>query len=76
MLSVLGKGNFAKVLLARHNETQKTFAMKLIPKKNVSAKKQESLIKIERSVLAEVNHPFIIRMYYSFQNTKHLFFVL
>lgn len=44
MLSVLGKGNFAKVVLVRHNLSQKTFAMKLIPKKNVSAKKQESFV--------------------------------
>lgn len=46
MLTVLGKGAFAKVLLVRHNINQKVFAMKIIPKKNVSAKKQESFIKI------------------------------
>lgn len=40
MLSVLGKGAFAKVLLVRHNASEKIFAMKILPKKNVSAKKQ------------------------------------
>jgi serine/threonine protein kinase len=51
MLSVLGKGAFAKVLLVRHNATEKLFAMKIIPKKNVSAKKQEAFITVERNVL-------------------------
>ena len=51
MLSVLGKGAFAKVLLVRHNVTEKLFAMKIIPKKNVSAKKQEAFITVERNVL-------------------------
>ena len=76
MLTVLGKGAFAKVLLVRHNTTEKVYAMKIIPKKNVSAKKQEAFITIERNVLVEANHPFIIRMFYAFQNTKKLFFVL
>ena len=46
MLSVLGKGAFAKVLLVRHNMTHQVYAMKIIPKKNVSAKKQEAFITI------------------------------
>lgn len=50
--------------------------MKIIPKKNVSAKKQQSFIAIERNVLVQTNHPFIIKMLYSFQNSKKLFFVL
>jgi serine/threonine protein kinase len=50
--------------------------MKILPKKNVSLKKQEDFIAIERNVLAKVDHPFIIKMFYAFQNSKKLFFVL
>lgn len=75
-IAVLGRGGYAKVLLVRHNATQKTYAMKVIPKRNVATKKHESFVEIERKVLAEVSHPFIIKMYYSFQNASKLFFVL
>jgi protein-serine/threonine kinase len=31
---------------------------------------------IERNILACVNHPFIVKMFYSFQNEEKIFFVL
>jgi serine/threonine protein kinase len=40
ILTLLGKGSFAKVFLVRHKNTQQVFAMKALPKKSVSAKKQ------------------------------------
>ena len=40
ILTLLGKGSFAKVFLVRHKTTQQVFAMKALPKKSVSAKKQ------------------------------------
>ena len=31
---------------------------------------------IERNILVEVDHPFIVKLYYSFQNENKLFFAL
>jgi len=30
----------------------------------------------ERNVLVKADHPFIVKLYYSFQNEKKLFFIL
>ena len=75
-LCMLGKGAFAKVLLVRKHADHKLYAMKVIRKKNISAKKQEAFVSTERNVLVEVNHPFIIKLYNTFQSTKSVFFVL
>ena len=45
MLKVLGKGGYAKVILVKHIETGKTYAMKILKKKYIgklSKKNKES----------------------------------
>jgi serine/threonine protein kinase len=41
LLSVVGKGTYAKVLLVRHKKTDEVFAMKVLKKKFIAEKKQE-----------------------------------
>ena len=36
LLKVLGKGGFAKVVLVKHNESGKLFAMKILKKKRLA----------------------------------------
>ena len=50
--------------------------MKILKKSHIEAKKQEAHIITERNVLAEIEHPFITQLYYSFQSEKKLFFVM
>lgn len=75
-LSVVGKGSYAKVLLVRKNDTGQLFAMKVLKKENVEKKNQEKHVCAEKSILAEVEHPFIIKFKGSFQTEKKLFFIL
>jgi serum/glucocorticoid-regulated kinase 2 len=74
--TVIGKGSYAKVVLVKKKDTGEIFAMKILKKKNIEKRKQEEHVITERNVLAWLTHPFIIRMFYSFQNEKKLFFVL
>lgn len=76
MLSVIGKGSYAKVLLARKTATHAVYAIKMLKKKHIQKTKQEANIMTERNVLARVEHPFIVRLHWSFQNDQKLFFVL
>ena len=78
MRTVIGKGSYAKVILVtkKNDSTDKTYAMKILKKKYIEKKKQENQIKIERNILVGVEHPFIVKLHYSFQNPKKLFFVL
>lgn len=76
LLSVIGKGSYAKVVLVKKNDSDKTYAMKILKKKHIEKKKQEAHIMTERNVLVEVDHPFVIKMYASFQSPEKLFFIL
>ncbi len=78
MLSVIGKGSFAKVILVRRkgDEEERVYAMKILKKKFIAQKKQEAHVFTERNVLIQMDHPFIVKLYNSFQDQKKLFFVL
>uniref|UniRef100_A0A667ZRH1 Serine/threonine-protein kinase Sgk1 n=1 Tax=Myripristis murdjan TaxID=586833 RepID=A0A667ZRH1_9TELE len=76
-LKIIGKGSFGKVLLARHKETTKYYAIKVLQKKIILKKKEQKHIMAERSVLMKnIKHPFLVGLHYSFQTTDKLYFVL
>uniref|UniRef100_H3C927 Serine/threonine-protein kinase Sgk1 n=2 Tax=Tetraodon nigroviridis TaxID=99883 RepID=H3C927_TETNG len=76
-LKIIGKGSFGKVLLARHKETTKYYAVKVLQKKIIIKKKEQKHIMAERSVLMKnIKHPFLVGLHYSFQTTDKLYFVL
>jgi serum/glucocorticoid-regulated kinase 2 len=78
MLSVIGKGSYAKVVLVKKKgeDEGKVYAMKILKKKYIEKRKQENHVMTERNILVGMNHPFIVRLYNSFQNEKKLFFIL
>lgn len=77
MLTVIGKGSYAKVVLVKRKDGDgRIYAMKILKKKYIEKRKQERHVMIERNILVGVDHPFIVKLYYSFQNMEKLFFVL
>lgn len=76
MISTIGQGSYAKVFLVEKNDTKELFAMKVLKKEKVEKRKQEKHVRIERDVLINVEHPFVIKFYYSFQNERKLYFIL
>jgi len=50
--------------------------MKILKKEGVVAQGQTEHTKTERNVLTKVNHPFLPKLYYSFQDRKNLYFVM
>ncbi|XP_061597505.1 serine/threonine-protein kinase Sgk1-like isoform X2 [Cololabis saira] len=76
-LKIIGKGSFGKVLLARHKETTRYYAVKVLQKKVILKKKEQKHIMAERSVLMKnIQHPFLVGLHFSFQTTDKLYFVL
>lgn len=78
MLSVIGKGSYAKVVLVKKkgDTNDKVYAMKILKKKYIEKRKQEAHVMTEKKILMGMDHPFIVKLYYSFQNDKKLFFAL
>ena len=65
-LKIVGKGTFGKVFLVVNKKTEKLYAMKSIRKDIVIDNDSIENIKLERLILLQVNHPFIISMDYVF----------
>lgn len=66
LLSIIGRGTFGKVYLVRLKGTEKYFAMKVIRKDVVIKHESISSLQVEKLILNQVNHPFIIGMEYVF----------
>ena len=73
ILKKLGKGAFGKVLLVHNEELNKYFAMKILKKKFIEKNKQQFHVKTERKILEIIEHPFVAKLYYAFQNSEKLY---
>lgn len=76
IMKVVGKGSYGKVLLVKRNDDQKIYAMKVLKKKHMIKKNQVEHIKTERKILELIDHPFIIKLKYAFQNPQKLYLVM
>lgn len=77
--SVLGRGHFGKVILARYLNTGEYFAIKALKKGDIIARDEvESLLAEKRifEVANSVRHPFLVNMFACFQTTSHVCFVM
>lgn len=72
---VIGTGSFGKVYLVK-DQAGKNFAMKVLNKTGIKDKKQKDHIMAERHVMTKIEHPFIVKMYRSFQSDNKLYFVM
>lgn len=72
----LGTGSFGRVLLVLHRPSGQYFAMKKLRKSDVVRLKQVEHTNNERSLLAQVENPFIVRMAGTFQDERHLYIIL
>jgi len=75
-LCTIGAGSFGKVKLVQSRSNDKVFALKMLRKALLIRHKQENNVANERRLLQMVNHPFILKMYTTFQDEKHIYFLL
>ncbi|KNC52113.1 akt protein [Thecamonas trahens ATCC 50062] len=76
LLQLLGKGSFGKVMLARKRGEEQLYAIKILKKDVVLEHEEVEHTQAERRVLSTMDHPFLVRMYYSFQTDDRLYFVM
>ncbi|KAK4689636.1 hypothetical protein P7C73_g467, partial [Tremellales sp. Uapishka_1] len=75
-VKVIGKGAFGEVRLCQKVDTGKIYAMKTLKKNEMFKKDQLAHVRAERDVLAESNSPWVVQLYYSFQDTQFLYLVM
>lgn len=67
VLKVVGQGAFGKVYQVRRAGTSEIYAMKVMQKDRIIQRNHAEYVKSERDILTKVDHPFIVRLRYSFQ---------
>ena len=75
-LSIIGRGGFGKVWRVRYKKNYHEFAMKEMSKARIIDKNCVSSVLGERDILAQIHHPFIINMMFSFQDENNLYLVM
>ncbi|XP_013173146.1 PREDICTED: ribosomal protein S6 kinase 2 beta-like [Papilio xuthus] len=78
LLKVLGEGSFGKVFLVRKvsgADTGTLYAMKVLKKATLKVRDRERT-KMERNILVEMGHPFIVKLHYAFQTAGKLYLIL
>jgi len=73
ILKVIGKGSYGKVLLVKKNKSEEVLAMKILRKKEMIIRNQVVHINNERKIMEMIDHPFIIKLKYAFQNRQKLY---
>ncbi|XP_078592167.1 serine/threonine-protein kinase MARK2-like isoform X14 [Branchiostoma floridae x Branchiostoma japonicum] len=75
LLKTIGKGNFAKVKLARHVPTGKEVAIKIIDKTQLNPSSLQKLFR-EVRIMKMLNHPNIVKLFEVIETEKTLYLVM
>lgn len=78
LLKVLGEGSFGKVFLVRKvmgADAGTLYAMKVLKKATLKVRDRHRT-KMERNILVDVEHPFIVKLHYAFQTAGKLYLIL
>ena len=73
----LGEGSYSTVLAASDRQTSREYAIKVLDKRHIIKEKKVKYVNIEKDTLNRLtDHPGIVRLYYTFQDERSLYFVL
>jgi len=72
----ISKGAYGSVFLARKKLTGDYYAIKVLKKADMIAKNQVTNVRAERLILTQLDSPYVVRLYYSFQSKNHLYLVM
>ncbi|XP_054717098.1 ribosomal protein S6 kinase 2 beta-like [Uloborus diversus] len=78
LLQVLGQGSFGKVFLVKKTvgpDSGSLYAMKVLKKATLKVR-DRMRTKMERDILADIRHPFIVKLHYAFQTEGKLYLIL
>ena len=71
---VLGEGAYAKVVHCMHKVNKKEYALKIILKDFIVKEKKTRFVMMERNVLSRLQHPGIVKLNFTFQDSRSLYF--
>ncbi|ORZ12206.1 kinase-like domain-containing protein [Absidia repens] len=72
----VGTGSFGRVHLAQGRRTGQFYAIKALRKQHLVDRRQVEHANNERVILRSVDHPFVVKLWDTFQDDAHVFFVM
>ncbi|KAL2094741.1 hypothetical protein ACEWY4_009460 [Coilia grayii] len=75
LIKTIGKGNFAKVKLARHEPTGKEVAVKIIDKTQLNSSSLQKLFR-EVRIMKQLNHPNIVKLFEVIETERTLYLIM
>ncbi|XP_071501623.1 3-phosphoinositide-dependent protein kinase 1-like [Diadema antillarum] len=73
---ILGEGSYSEVVLATEISTGRQYAIKVLEKKHILRERKEKCVIRERDILSKLDHPFFVKLYFTFQDANKLYFGL
>lgn len=73
---IYGVGSYSKVVRAKKKDTGNVYALKIMDKKFITKENKTSYVKLERVVLDQLDHPGIVRLFFTFQDNCSLYMAL
>ncbi|MCJ8746480.1 hypothetical protein PDJAM_G00142260 [Pangasius djambal] len=73
---ILGEGSFSTVVLAKEHSTGKEYAIKILEKLHIRKENKTHYVKRERDIMSSIDHPFFVKLYFTFQDAEKLYFGL
>ncbi|KAH0785055.1 AGC family protein kinase [Histomonas meleagridis] len=74
-LKLIGCGTSGEVWLVKDTINSRFCAMKIVNKLKIIINDQAESVKTERTLLATIDNPWVVKLYYSFQDPENLYFV-
>ncbi|MFH4978525.1 hypothetical protein AB6A40_005234 [Gnathostoma spinigerum] len=71
----IGRGAFGRVCVVRHRGTKKHYALKYMDKRRCVQRMAAENVVRELDLLAHLSHPFIVNLWFSFQDTYRMYMV-
>jgi len=75
-IKVIGKGGFGEVRLVMKKDDGQVFAMKTMRKKDIIERNKVDHVKAERDLLSTVDNPWLVKLHWSFQDSRYLYLVM
>uniref|UniRef100_A0A8C9JTY2 Serine/threonine kinase 32C n=1 Tax=Panthera tigris altaica TaxID=74533 RepID=A0A8C9JTY2_PANTA len=76
ILRAIGKGSFGKVCIVQKRDTEKMYAMKYMNKQHCIERDEVRNVFRELEILQEIEHVFLVNLWYSFQDEEDMFMVV
>jgi serine/threonine protein kinase len=74
--STIGKGSFGEIHCVSLRGRSQRYAMKSYQKSMMLSNNLIRFLFVEKKIMTNFQHPFIVKLYYSFQNSERLFLVM